>query len=197
MLGLTTTDDVKDLADEEILARSKKEPWLFVVLLERHQDAFLRKARSIIRDPQDAEEIVQDTFTKIYVHADKFEVREGAKFTSWAYTILINTSLTRYQKRVKEGKRTMLLDPELEQRLGEMKEHTGFHEDRDAIERVLARMPGHLAYVLRLHYLERWSHKDIAGETGESVGAIKARIHRAKQYFRKESSKEGTSLSIL
>lgn len=192
-----TTDDARDLADEEVLARSQAEPWLFAVLLERYQNAFLRKAKSIIFNELDAEEVVQDTFTKIYVNADRFEVREGAKFSSWAYTILINTALTRYQKCVKEGQRTMLLDPELEQRLGETKEHSGFNEHRDAIGRILERMPGHFAKVLRLHYLERWSHKDIADETGESVGAVKARIHRAKAQFRKESEKEQVEASLL
>lgn len=190
MLGFTTTDNAQELSDEEVLARSQKEPWIFVVLLERHQDAFLRKARGIIRNEEDAEEIVQDTFTKIYKNADKFEVREGAKFTSWAYRILMNTAFTRYQKRVKEGERVMNLDPEFEQLIGEKKEHSGFEERRDALERVLVRMPDHFVYVLRLHYLERWSHADIAGETGETVGTIKARIHRAKAAFRKEATEE-------
>lgn len=190
MLGFTTTDNARELSDEEVLARSQKEPWIFVVLLERYQDAFLRKARGIIRNEEDAEEIVQDAFTKIYKNADKFEVREGAKFTSWAYRILMNTAFTRYQKRVKEGERVMNLDPEFEQLLGEKKEHSGFEERRDALERVMERMPDHFVYVLRLHYLERWSHADIAEETGETVGTIKARIHRAKAAFRKEATDE-------
>lgn len=190
MLGLSTTDSARELSDEEVLTRSEGEPWLFAVLLERYQDAFLRKARSILHNELDAEEVVQDAFTKIYMNAHRFEVREGAKFSSWAYTILINTALTRYQKCVKEGKRTMLLDAEYEQRLIDLKQHGRLDEDRDAISRILDRMPGHFARVLRLHYLERWSHKDIARETGETVGAIKARIHRAKAYFRKESEKE-------
>lgn len=196
MLDFSYGDNSADLPDEEILARSKAEPWLFAILLDRYQDAFLRKAKSIIFNPLDAEEVVQDAFTKIYVHADKFEIREGAKFSSWAYTILINTALTRYQKKVKEGQRVAPLDPEYEQMVGEMKEHTAFNKDTDAIERVLLRLPEHLSFVLRLHYLERWSHKDIAVETGESVGTIKARIHRAKAAFRKESKEEQAELSI-
>jgi RNA polymerase sigma-70 factor (ECF subfamily) len=197
MLGLTTTDSAHKLSDEEVLVRSKGEPWLFAVLLERYQDAFLRKTKSILHNELDAEEVVQDAFTKIYINADKFEVREGAKFSSWAYTILINTALTRYQKCVKEGKRTMLLDAELEQRLVDLKAQGSLNEDRDAVERILNRMPGHFAKVLRLHYLERWSHKDIAKETGETVGAIKARIHRAKASFRKESKKEQAEVSLF
>lgn len=184
MFGYSTTENAQHLSDEEILARSKAEPWLFALLLERYEAAFLRKAKSIIWNELDAEEVVQDAFTKIYMNAGRFEVREGARFSSWAYTILINTALTRYQKNVREGKRTMVLDPEIMEAFGEMKNHGAFELDRDMIERVLLKMPGHFAKVLRLHYLEHWSHKDIADTTGESVGAVKSRIHRAKAEFR-------------
>ena len=183
-------DSVKDLTDEEILQRSQSRPWMYAVLLERYQDAFLRKARSILFNELDAEEVVQDAFTKIYVNADKFEPQEGAKFSSWAYRILMNTAFTRYQKLVKEGQRFVNIDPDFESLIGERALHSGFEDKKDAIERVLIRMPKHFVFVLRLHYLERWSHQDIASETGESVGTIKARIHRAKAAFRKESGDE-------
>lgn len=186
MLGFSTTDNAGEMDDEEILLRCKAQPWLFSVLLDRYQDAFLRKTRGILRDPRDVEEVVQDAFTKIYVHADKFEPQSGAKFSSWAYRILMNTAFTRYQKLVKDGQRFSPIDPEYEQHFGEMKEHSGFAEKTDGVERILKRLPGHFALVLRLHYLEHWSHQDIATETGENVGTIKARIHRAKAAFRKE-----------
>jgi RNA polymerase sigma-70 factor, ECF subfamily len=190
MLGLSNypQEDMSNLADEDILMRSKVEPWLFAVLLERYQDAFMRKARSIVRNEQDAEEVVQDAFTKVYMYAHKFEVRDGAKFSSWAYRILMNTAFTRYQKMIKEGKRVVNIDPEFEEFFGERSLHSGFEEKKDAIVRILEKLPGHFTYVLRLHYLERWSHADIAEVTGESVGTVKARIHRAKEAFRKEAS---------
>jgi RNA polymerase sigma-70 factor, ECF subfamily len=191
MFGLSTDDSIRGMTDEDILRRVQREPWLFTALLERYQNAFLRKAKSIIFNEQDAEEVVQDAFTKIYINAHRFELREGAKFSSWAYTILINTALTRYQKCVKEGKRTLLLEPEYLELMSDKNTHSGFEQDKDAIERVLERMPGHFARVLRMHYLEHWSHKDIADETGETVGAVKARIHRAKEEFRRET--QGTT----
>lgn len=187
MFGLSSTESAKALSDEEVLARSRIEPWLFAVLLERYEDAFMRKARSIVRNELDAEEVVQDTFTKIYVHAASFEIREGARFSSWAYTILMNTAFTRYQKLVKHGQRVANLDPEFEQFVTERKDAVANNETADAVSRILERLPGHFAYVLRLHYIERWSHQDIADETGETVGTIKARIHRAKAAFRKET----------
>jgi RNA polymerase sigma-70 factor (ECF subfamily) len=196
MFGITSINDIHDWEDEQVLMASRAQPWLFTVLVDRYQEPFLRKARGIVRNPLDAEEIVQDAFTKIYVYADKYEPQSGAKFSSWAYRILMNTAFTRYQKLIKEGQRFSSIDPEFEQFIGEMKEHSGFDEKRDGIERILARLPEHLSYVLRLHYLEHWSQEDIAKETSENVGTIKARIHRAKAAFKKES-RDGEAEALL
>jgi len=195
MLGITTTDDAANWEDEKILLESQSKPWLYAILVDRYQAAFLRKARTIVFNPLDAEEIVQDAFTKIYVHADKYEPHLGAKFSSWAYRILMNTAFTRYQKLIKQGQRFTSIDPEFEQFIGEQKEHSGFETKRDGIDRILIKLPGHFAYVLRLHYLERWSHQQIAEDTGENVGTVKARIHRAKAAFRKEG--EGLETDLL
>lgn len=196
MFGIHSINDIHDWDDEQVLMASRAQPWLFTVIVDRYQDPFLRKARGIVRNPLDAEEIVQDAFTKIYIYADKYEPQAGAKFSSWAYRILMNTAFTRYQKLVKEGQRFSNIDPEFEQFIGDMKEHSGFEEKRDGIERILARLPEHLSYVLRLHYLEHWSQEDIATETAENVGTIKARIHRAKEAFRKES-RDGEAEALL
>lgn len=187
MFGFRAMDEAKNWADEQILQASQTSPWLFAILVERYEAPFLRKTKAIIRNPQDAEEVVQDAFTKIYINADKYQKQADAKFSSWAYRILLNTAFTRYQKNSKIGQRFMLIDPDHEALYGEMKEHSGFAETRDGIERVLDRLPPHFALVLRLHYLEHWSHQDIANQTGENVGTIKARIHRAKLAFKKTS----------
>jgi RNA polymerase sigma-70 factor, ECF subfamily len=195
MEQLTTSDDTIQLSDEAILARSINEPWLFAFLVDRYEAAFVRKVRGILRDTRDVEEVVLDTFTKIYINAHSFTPQAGAQFSSWAYRILLNTAFTRYQKLVKEGQRFAVLDPEFEQFVSADTELAAMSEKRDAVERILSRLPGHFAYVLRLHYLERWSHDDIAKATKENVGTIKARIHRAKAAFRQESKE--TELEAL
>lgn len=182
------SENMSELTDEEILLRARAHPWLFSIILDRYQDAFLRKAMGIIHSTEDAEEIVQDTFTKIYLHADSFSPVAGAKFSSWAYRILMNTAFTAYQKRMKQGARFQNIDPEFEQFVADKSGGVAVTEVQDGVERILARLPGHFATVLRLHYIERWSHQDIADETGEAVGTVKARIHRAKAAFRKEST---------
>jgi RNA polymerase sigma-70 factor (ECF subfamily) len=190
MDSLTTSSDDIALSDAELLRRSTNEPWLYSFLVDRYEVAFLRKVKTILRDPRDCEEVVLDAFTKIYVHADSFTPQTGAQFSSWAYRILLNTAFTRYQKLVKEGQRFIVFDPEFEQLIGERALHTGFEEKLDGVERILARLPEHFSYVLRLHYLEHWSHEDIAKSTKEKVGTVKARIHRAKAAFRREGKSE-------
>lgn len=196
MLWFSTVDDVRVLPDEEIVLRASSEPWLFSVLLDRYQEPFMRKALGIIYDPRDAEEIVQDTFTKIYLHAGSFSPQEGAKFSSWAYRILMNTAFTYYQKRRKAGARFTALDPEFEQFVADKSSELMAREISDGVTRILERLPGHFAQVLRLHYIERWSHQDIADQTGEAVGTVKARIHRAKAAFRKVSTPEEIELIL-
>jgi RNA polymerase sigma-70 factor (ECF subfamily) len=180
-----SNDNPRSLPDEELLVRSRVEPWLFAILVERYEPPFVRKVRGIIRDQRDVEEVVQDAFVKIYVKADRYEPQPGASFSSWAYRILLNTAFTRYQKLRREGERVMATDPEFLEFVAVEESLMVVDMDRDAIERVLARLPGGLAQVLRLHYLERWSHRDIGESLGENEGTIKARIHRAKAAFRK------------
>lgn len=191
MLGYSNISEAGEMSDEELLRRSRSEPWLFAVLLDRYQEPFLRKVRGILYKEEDAEEVVQDAFTKIYLNAGRFTPQEGASFSSWAYRVLLNTAFTRYQKLIKEGQRFTRVDPEFEKFMGDNGLHIGMDMERDAVERILLKMPGHLSAVLRLHYLERWSQQDIAELNKEDVGAVKARVHRAKMAFRKLMTGQG------
>lgn len=180
MSWFSTPKDAPERTDEEILTRSISKPWEFGELVKRYEAPFMRKALGIVYNQQDAEEIVQDTFTKIYVNANRFIPTEGATFSSWAYRILINTAITRYNKKRRESERVSNIHPDFEGLLqaddGETVTIT-----KDAVERMLAKLPQHFAVVLRLHYIERWPQQAIAEELGETTGTVKVRVHRAKK----------------
>lgn len=177
-------------SDEQILTDSLKNPYCFEVLLDRYQDAFMRKAMSILHLKEEAEEVVQEVFTKIYLNAHKFKVQEGASFNSWGYKILINTALTRYQKLKKQRTRIVVLDPEFYEMLPDTISRQ-FEKDEmyDYVISILIRIPDNLRSALTLHFLERRSQQEIADKEGVSVGAIKTRVHRAKKVFRDELKK--------
>jgi len=187
--------DNREESDEEILALSIKQPDVFSVLLDRYQDAFLRKARSVVFSPEEAEDIVQETFAKIYVNAHRFKVQEGASFKSWGYKILLNTSFTRYQKLKKIRGAAADLDPEYYELLPDL-ESRQFekNEATDFVISVLSRMPLKLSRVLKMHFLEGKPQQEIAQIEGTSVGAIKTRVHRAKKVFKEERNAISTTL---
>lgn len=176
--------------DEVILARSVSDPVAFGVLIDRYQAAFLRKVMSILHDRIASEDVVQEAFAKIYLNADRFEKQEGASFKSWAYKIVVNTALTQYSKRKRDRSRTADLEPEFYEMLPDRKSlQFEKQELRDYVVSVLARMPEQLSRVLELHFLKGQSQQEIADLEGSTVGAIKTRVHRAKQSFREAAKK--------
>ncbi len=175
-------------SDEEVLAVSVTNPDSFSVLVDRYQEAFLRKANYIIKnDPETARDVVQDTFVKIYLNAEKFKVQEGATFKSWGYKILINTCFTKYKKL--KGEQVFLtdLDPEIQELVPSKYDINSFEQklDTDHVLSLISKLPVILGRVLRLYSVEGKPQKEIAKIEGISLGAVRARIHRAKKEIKK------------
>lgn len=177
-------DELKEMTDAEILARSRKDPNVFSILVERYETAFLRKAKSILFVQEDAEEVVQDCFTRIYLYADKFKPQEGASFSSWAYAILIRLSFTRYQKLKKLRGVTAELDPELYERVADTEEFLEDLSIRSEVLGALSRIPESASRILRLQFIEGKTQEEIAVSEDLSVSAVKTRVHRAKKQFK-------------
>ena len=173
-------------SDEDILTASIRHPSLFAILVRRYEEPFLRKTRTIVREREASEDIVQEVFTKIYLNAGKFKKQEGASFSSWGYRILINTALTHYAKRKREGRVGQTLDEEIwalipDKNLRQFEKK----EVMDVVASVLSRMPAPFARALTLFFIEGKLQEEMAQEEGGSVGAIKTRVHRAKKEFKK------------
>jgi RNA polymerase sigma-70 factor (ECF subfamily) len=185
IMSFSTTTELDTLSDAEVLTRSQKEPDLFALLVRRYEAALLRRARTILKSPEDAEEAVQDAFTKMYLYADKYHAQEGASFSSWAYTILNRVAYTKYRaKSIERGRRAELL-PEHYESLPDARAE--FLEDlsiRNEVIAALALLPETAAKILRLQFIEGKSQEEIARAEDLSIPAVKTRIHRAKKLFK-------------
>lgn len=177
---------IEELTDEEVLARSVSDPEVFVHIVQRYEEAFKRKVRKVLWKEEDVEDVVQDAFTKIYLHADRFKKVEGASFKSWGYTIVMNTAFTVYRKKQREMSRTAEIAPEFYESLPDIVHEESFGlELGDVVLSIFARMPESLSRVLDRHFLQQVPQQVIADDEGVTVGAIKTRVHRAKAEFRK------------
>ncbi len=174
--------------DEDVLAAAFKYPYLFELLVERYEEAFLRKARSIVHNDEAAQDIVQDTFVKIYLYGRKFRPVEGAKFSSWAYKVLMNVCFHWYKKLKREKAFFSALDEDMEAVLPlDDSSDRAQKLDRDYLESMFARLPETFARILRLYVSEGKDYKDIAEVEGVTEGAVKTRMHRARAEMRKIS----------
>ena len=179
--------DPKSMEDIDVLHLSIKDPSYFSFIVEKYEEPFMRAALSITRSREEAEDILQEAFTKIYVNAAKYKKEPGASFKSWAYKILINTSFTHYQKIKKTNGNVSYLDPVLyEDSVVEENSFRASDADNKAIiTSTLVKMPEHLGRLLKMYYLDDKSYNDIAKAEKISTTTLKMRLFRAKRLFKK------------
>ncbi len=175
------------MKDEEILALSLEKPSVFEVLVDRYQRDFFRTALKIVHHKEEADDIIQDSFTKIYLNAQKFKKVEGASFKSWAYKIVINTALTHYKKIKKIRENIKPIDSNIYNELPDsgVKDLELENDVKVLVSETLRQIPNHLNGVLKKYYLEDKSQKEIAEEENVSVATVKMRIFRAKKAFKR------------
>ncbi len=177
-------DTITSASDEEVLRLSVVEPEAFRVLVARYEDAFLRKAKSILYSKEDAEEVVQDAFTRIYVYADRYQPQEGASFSSWAYAILTRLAFTRYNKLKKHRAGNAPLETETYERIPDKADFLEDLSIRSEVLAALVKLPEAAARILRMQFIEGKTQEEIATVEGSSVSAVKTRVHRAKKLFK-------------
>ncbi|MBI2640424.1 MAG: RNA polymerase sigma factor [Candidatus Sungbacteria bacterium] len=186
------------MRDEEILRASLKEPAVFEILVEKYHEPLMRAAWRVVKGREEAEDIVQEAFVKMYKNADKFEKLEGIEFKSWAYKVTINTAITHYRK-LKRGE-FLSEDPAMFQEPDVEPVDTRFSIAADAkatATSLLNKMPEHLGKVLKSYYLEDKAYKTIAQEEKISIPTLKMRLFRAKKLFRKIKHANGAPSSRL
>lgn len=177
------TGDIRSLADADILKLSLEHPELFRELVDRYQRAFVRKALSILGNEEDAHDVVQETFVRIYAHGKKFEPRAGASFSSWAYAILVNQAYTLYRKNKKLREASVPLEEDAFETIPDRGAALD-HERKlsaDHAAYLISKLPALLRRTVTLRFVEGKAQKDIAEIEGVSVGVVKTRIHRAKK----------------
>ena len=178
--------------DEHLLKQSIEKPALFADLVSRYEKQFFRKAVSILRNNEDAEDAVQETFVKIYRFADSFEEGKDRSFSSWAYSILINTSITLYNKQKKSRERTTGLSDELEAVTEDKSAFRLFEEyiEKDYIKFLLKKLPFMLRRTMSLYAFRGLSMGELAREERVTEGVVRTRLFRARELLKKYSKQE-------
>ena len=159
-------------------------------LCRRHSPKILRTILRITRNTADAEDTLQETWLKAYVHIGTFEGRSA--FSSWLTRIAINSALMLSRKHRSHSVYSLegSVDGD-DMKLPEPKETAHDPEEScilNALEYECAcaiqRLPPTLRAVVQLRYREDASVAQIADNLGISVAAVKSRLLRARSQIR-------------
>jgi RNA polymerase sigma-70 factor (ECF subfamily) len=167
----------------------------FETLVDKYRDRVYGLALRMTRTEADAAEITQDTFLNAYQHLGELQGDNLKAFGSWLTRIAANQSLMRLRHRkvasqVEQSldeptfnERGSLVDDVADWRLDALGQ-TLDNELREAIQKATDQLPEEHRRVFLLRDLDGLSYEEIAEITGESVPAIKSRLHRARLALR-------------
>lgn len=166
--------------DEEILAKfrdDKTRNEAFNLLLKKYQQKIYWHVRRMVIDHDDADDIVQDVFIKIWKNLPGF--RNDAQLYTWMYRIATNECITFLNK--KKAKNNVSLDDvdyELADTLSGSDQFTGDQIQRKLQEAILT-LPDKQRLVFNMKYYDDMKYEEISDVLGTSVGALKASYHLA------------------
>ncbi|MBZ0268606.1 sigma-70 family RNA polymerase sigma factor [bacterium] len=183
--------------DIALVQRAKDgEDAAFRELLERHQGRVYHHALRLMGNAEDAEEVLQDTFLKVFRHLDRFE--ERSRFSTWIYRIATNEALMRLRKARRA--REVSLDERMERDGGEWVgdeirdfartalDHAMDAEIREALQETLAELPPEYRVVFTMRDIDGLTNAEVADVLDLSVPAVKSRLHRSRMYLRNRLS---------
>jgi len=171
------------MSDEQLLIASLKDPRLFGVLVDRYKEPFRRRITRMLGSVDEAEDVVQETFVKIYIQAKRFENRGAYSFRAWAYTVLIRTALSFIRKLKRERLATIRLDQELSELLADPEDRFRLYLLKDEVMSIISRLPAAVRRLITLRFLDGLSYQEIASLEGLSEGAVRTRLSRARKQF--------------
>ena len=163
-------------ADQEIISRvlaGSKDA--FGILIARYSDPLYRHAVGMTGSPDVAEDILQASFIKAYQHLS--EVR--GRFDAWVFRIVANSC----KDWLKNIRRTHLSYDEDDQpsSYSTPEEEMDRNELRTDLETALQRLPASLREAFVMKHVEGRSYEEMAVLLDTTVGALKMRVHRARE----------------
>jgi RNA polymerase sigma-70 factor (ECF subfamily) len=173
------------LTDDEVVKRVKAgETALFELIMRRYNQRLYRAARAILRDDDEAEDVMQQAYVNAYLHLDQFAGH--AQFSTWLTRIAVYEALARARRRA----RLKGLDPMLDEidDPGDVLRDEGHDPERQAhtselrglLESAIDSLPQKYRSVFVLREAEGLDTAEVADCLEISQEAVRTRLHRAR-----------------
>jgi RNA polymerase sigma factor (sigma-70 family) len=149
----------------------------FQKLLSLYQKPLYNHIRSMVLNHDDADDVLQNTFIKVYRYLKDF--KGESKLFSWMYRIATNESLTFLNKKAKAN--NVSIETIQAYSIANLKSDIYFNGDdiQLQLQKAIADLPKKQQLVFRMKYFQDLKYEEIAAILGTSVGALKASYHIA------------------
>lgn len=154
----------------------------FSCLVDAYQNMAFSVAYRILENREDAEEVVQDAFVKMYRALPTF--RFNSKFSTWFYRIVYHTALTYHKQQVVfPGYEELPATGASGDEFNDASALLEREDRREIIDQVLKKLPKDEALLLSLYYLQECSIEDIRQITNLTLSNIKTKLFRGRKRF--------------
>ena len=191
----------KEICSDDMLSRLREgDDAAFGELVSSHWEKIFNRANSLLSNRQDAEEVAQDTFLRARKSISSF--RGDCSISTWLYHIATNLARNKHwywwrRKRAESISLDMPVSDETALTFSEIipsdsmspaDEHASA-EFMSLLPKAIAALPPKYGDVLKLRNEADMSYEDIAQKLGISVGTVKSRLSRAREFLRVELEK--------
>lgn len=186
------TPTLKEADDSMLVARFLAgERRAFTELADRYHVRLMNFIQRTIGDRERAEDLVQETFIRVYRHLHRFD--QTKKFSTWVYTIAGNLAKNELRNRSRNPLvlfQTIKKNWDADHRPLEWEDNTYRPDDlyrkrhlKEMIEGAVAQLPEHHRMVFVLREMEGKTYEEISEITGVNLGTVKSRLNRARNNF--------------
>jgi RNA polymerase sigma factor (sigma-70 family) len=174
-----TKGAAKKLTDDAIIKAVTLEgkTELYGLLYDRYSDKVYRKCISFAKDPNIAQDMVQDIFMKVFFQLPKF--KGNSRFSTWLYTITYNFCVEYYRKNKKHTFVDIQNQPDA---VDDSQQELELLQTRsDKLKRALEELNPEDRAILLMKYQDNISIKELMNSLEVSESAVKMRLARARQ----------------
>lgn len=182
---------------EEALVRQLKEgnKTSFDLLYEKYKNMALRTAYLITGNLSDSEDVVQDTFVKVWLHCRELKNESG--FRAWMMQILVRTAYKCGKKKSRELPDEEIMQKADKRQAASSMERVIAREEAERIARAVRTLPMKQRTVVALYYYQECSVSEIAAMLGVLEGTVKSRLHTARKLLRGKLREEEAGSALL
>ena len=158
----------------------------FRELVDQYTEMVFRRAYRLVASVEDAEEVVQDVFFRVFRSINRF--RPDQPFEHWLLTITTNSARNLLRTRFREARRRSVYGDFL--RASAHVPTSRVDPKSEGLERAMEMLDPTTRMAISLRFLEDQTYSEISAQLGLGESAIKMRVHRGLKQLRKQLSEE-------